>query len=136
MSTICPPSPIQKKEYVTDIGKILLKDYGKKSYYKPEEVKSAHRKSKWYNGVDFSCWGMSTFSSHVDFDSYHQQTGEVCDYVEMKTEMLQGLSLTSGAEIFDLPDSNIDASWLDFGDVFGNILEGIGAFIAGIFDGV
>ncbi|TAH03918.1 MAG: hypothetical protein EAZ15_01845 [Sphingobacteriales bacterium] len=136
MSISCSAAPTNKKEYVTDIGKILVKDYGKKKYYKPEEVKSAHRKSKWYNGIDFSCWGMSTFSSHSDFNYYHEQTGEACDYVEMKTEMLKGLSLSSGSEIFDLPDFDIDASWLDFGEVFGYILEGIGEFIAGIFDGV
>ncbi len=136
MSISCPTAPANKKEYVTDIGKILVKYYGKKKYYKPEEVKNAHRKSRWYDGLDFSCWGMSTFSSHSDFDNYHHQTGEVCDYVDMKTEMLQGLSVSNGSEIFELPDFDIDASWLDFGDVFGNILEGIGEFIAGIFDGV
>lgn len=136
MSINCPTAPANKKEYVTDIGKILVKDYGKKKYYKPEEVKNAHRKSRWYDGLDFSCWGMSTFSSHSDFDNYHRQTGEVCDYVDMKNEMLQGLSVSNGSEILELPDFDIDASWLDFGDVFGNVLEGIGEFIAGIFDGV
>jgi hypothetical protein len=135
MSTSCPPAPTDKKEYVTDIGKILVKNYGKKAYYQPEEVKDAHKKSKWRNDMDFSCWAMCTFSSHFDFDSYHVQTGEACDYAEMKTEMLQGISLSNGVEPSDLSDVDIDASWLDFGDVSGNISEGIGEFIAGIFDG-
>jgi hypothetical protein len=30
MSISCPTAPANKKEYVTDIGKILVKDYGKK----------------------------------------------------------------------------------------------------------
>ena len=136
MSQTCSPAPTNKKEYLTDIGKILVRDYGKKKFYKPEEVKKAHSKSKWYDGLDFSCWSMSTFSSHSEFDKYHEQTGEVCDYAEMKTEMLQGLSLTNGSELFNLPDFDIDTSWLYFGDVFGNIFEGIGEFIAGIFDGI
>lgn len=136
MSTNCPSAPTNKKEYLTDIGKILVKDYGKKKYYKPEEVKNAHRKSKWYDGIDFSCWGMSTYSSHQDFDNYHEQTGEVCDYVEMKTEMLQGLSITDSSEILDFSNIDVDASWLDFGDIFGNLLDGIGEFIGGIFDGI
>ena len=136
MSTTCTPAPINKKEYITDIGKILLNDYGKKRYYKPEEVKKAHKKSKWYDGMDYSCWGMSTFSSHADFDIYHQRKGEVCDYVEMKTEMLEGLSFSTGSQIFDSSEFNIDASWLDFGNVFENVFEGIGEFIAGICDGV
>jgi hypothetical protein len=132
MNKTCSTAPANKKEYLTDIGKILVNDYGKKKYYKPEEVKTAHKKSEWYDALDFSCWGMSTYSSHSDFDNYHEQTGEVCDYVEMKAEMLQGLSLSDGSEILNLPEFNMDASWLDFGAVFGNILEGIGDFIFGI----
>jgi hypothetical protein len=135
MSKSCPASPVNKREYLTDIGKILVNDYGKKKYYKPEEVKKAHQKSKWYNGLDFSCWGMSTYSSHFDFDKYHKETGEVCNYAEMKSEMLQGLSVSNGSEILNLPEFDIDASWLDFGEVFGSLIEGIGEFIAGILDG-
>ena len=134
MSTSCPAAPVNKKKYVTDIGKILVKDYGKKKYYKPSEVKRAHSKSKWNDELDYSCFAISTYSSHSDFDAYHEQTCEVCNYVEMKTEMLQGLSLSNGSEILDLPDFDIDTSWLDFGDVFGNIIDGIGEFIARIFD--
>jgi hypothetical protein len=134
MADNCAPAPTNKKEYITEIGKILVADYGKLKYYKPEQVKKAHEKSKWHSGLDFSCWGMSTFSSHTDFDNYHQQTGEICDYVSMKTEMLQGLSLSSASNLTALPD--IDVSWLDFGEVFGGILEGIGDFIAGIFEGL
>lgn len=136
MGTSCAPAPINKKEYISDIGKILIKENGKKKYYKPEKVKKAHKKSKWYEGLDFCCWGMSTYSSHSDFDRYHQETGEVCDYVEMKTEMLSGLSLSPTGDWTDIPDFDIDASWLDFGDVFDGIFEGIGEFISGIFDSI
>ena len=136
MSLQCPPAPINKKEYLTDIGRILVTDYGKKKYYKPEEVKSANRKSRWFEGLDFSCWGMSTYSSHLDFDNYHQKTGEACDYAEMKTEMLQGISISEGNEMFNFADFDIDTSWLDFGEVFGSIFEGIGEFVGGIFDGI
>jgi hypothetical protein len=136
MSASCPPAPTNKKAYITDIGRILVKDYGKKPYYKPREVKKAHKKSSWQAGPDFSCWGMSTFSSHADFDQYHEQTGEVCDYAEMKAEMLQGFPLVDAATWMDLPDLDLDASWLDFGEIFGGILEGIGHFIAGIAEGL
>ncbi len=132
MRTPCTPSPKNKKEYVTDIGKILVKENGKKKYYEPEEVKTAHRKSKWYDVMDFSCWGMSTFSSHSDFDEYHEKMGETCDYVEMKTEMLSELSVSSNEDWTSIPNLDLDASWLDLGDVF----DGIGEFIGGIFDGL
>tara|TARA_B100000809_G_C14667188_1_gene361833 strand:- start:89 stop:487 length:399 start_codon:yes stop_codon:yes gene_type:complete len=132
MGDFCTVSPTNKKEYISDIAKILIKNNGKKKYYKPEEVKEAHKQSKWYDGLDFSCWGMSTFSSHTDFDNYHQETGEICDYVEMKTEMISGLSITSSVVWTDIPDIDVDASWLDFGEFF----EGVGEFLGAIFDGV
>lgn len=136
MQNSCVPAPSNKKEYISDIGKILVKDYGKKKYYKPKEVKKAHRKSKWFDILDFSCWGMSTFSSHKDFDDYHEGIGDICDYTEMKTEMLSGLSISTNSNWIDIPNLDIDASWLDFGDIFDSIFEGIGEFISGIFDGL
>lgn len=136
MGTSCVPSPTNKKKYILDIGKILVEEHGKKKYYKPEEVKKAHHKSSWYDVIDFSCWGMSIFSSHPDFDMYHKITGEVCNYIEMKTEMLKGLSVSPNTDWADIPDLDIDASWLDFEDVFDGLLEAIGEFIDGIFDGL
>jgi hypothetical protein len=132
MSKTCVPSPPNKKEYITDIGKILVSENGKKKFYKPEEVKKAHRKSKWYDHMDFSCWAMCTFSSHNDFDSYHESTGEICNYTEMKSEMLSGISESNITDWTQIPDIDLDASWLDFSDIF----EGIGEFISGIFDAI
>jgi hypothetical protein len=130
MSVFCSKAPENKKEYLTDIGKILVEEHGKKKYYKPEEVREAHRKSKWYDGLeslDFSCWAMSTYSSHSEFDEYHLQTGESCDYLEMKSQMLGGLSNID----FDLSLTDVDdLSWLDFGDIF----EGFFDFVTGVFD--
>lgn len=135
MEKACAPAPTNKKEYIADIGKILVEENGKKKHYKPAEVKKAHRTSRWCDRLEFSCWAMCIFTSHSDFDGYHSQTGEICDYAEMKTEMLSGLSVSSTADWTAIPDLDIDSSWLDFGDVFGGVLEGIGDFIGGIFDG-
>ncbi len=79
---------------------------------------------------------MSIFSGHTDFDNYHQKSGEIYDYVQMKTEMLNGLSISSTANWTEISDIDIDASWLDLGDIFDGLLEGIGDFISGIFDGI
>lgn len=131
----CPPAPTDKRKYVSDLRKILVKDYGKKKYYKPTEVKKAHEKSQWSN-FDFSCWGMSTYSSHSDFDSYHQETGEVCDYTAMKSKMLEGISLTDSIHVADLTDIDLDASWLDIGEILGGVLEGIGDFFLSILSSI
>lgn len=136
MGTTCAPAPANKKEYVSDLAKLLVKENGKKKYYKPEEVVAAHRKSKWYEKADFVCWGMCTFSSHSDFDRYHAETGEICDYTEMKTEMLSGLSVVPDASWKDIPDLDVDASWLDLGDGLDGVFEGVGDFFGGILDGI
>lgn len=128
----CQPAPPQKREYIADVGKILVHDFGKKKYYTPQEVKKAHEKSRWNGGLDFSCWGMSTFSSHSDFDKYHEQTSEACDYAAMKAEMLEGISLTDTVHVADFPDIDLDASWLDIGEIAGEVLAGIGEFFAAI----
>ena len=116
------------------MGKILVEENGKQEFYKPEAVERAHKKSKWNNGIDFSCWAMCLFCSHEDFDSHHESTGETCDYVAMKAELLDGISLSSGTiDWGSLPSKEMDASWLDLGDSIEGI-EGIGNLFGGIFD--
>lgn len=136
MPTTCPPAPSDKKEYITDIGKILVQKHGKKKHYSPEEVKKAHQQSKWYEGLDFSCWAMCIFSSHGDFESYHLQHDETCEYVIMKGEMLQDLSSTVSEKWYEISEIDLDTSWLDMGDVFDGILEGITEFFGQILDGI
>ena len=133
LHSACPPAPLNKRKYISDLGKILVADYGKKKYYKPSEVKQSHRKSEWHV-LDFSCWGMSTYSSHADFDEYHQQTGEICDYTSMKAEMLEGISITNSDHLTDLSDVDLDASWLDIGGTLDGVLEGIAEFFSSIAD--
>lgn len=131
MNQSCSVSPGNKRDYIADLAKILLTDFGRKKYYSPEEVKKAHRKSGWNGGMDFSCWGMSVFSSHNDFNQYHQETGEACSYTDMKAEMLSGISDTD-LDLLNIGDVNLDASWLDFGAVF----EGIGDFFSSLDIGI
>jgi hypothetical protein len=44
LNFVCPPAPLNKRKYISDLGKILVADYGKKKYYKPREVKEAQKK--------------------------------------------------------------------------------------------
>jgi len=68
--------------------------------------------------IDLMSWAMSVFCSHAEFDRYHLEIGKSFNYVEMKTEMLHGLSLTPQAGI-EIPD-------VDIGDISSGILEGLG----------
>lgn len=128
MTKVCNISPENKKQYIADLGEILVKDYGKKKYYKPEEVKKSHNRTDWVSSLDFSCWGMSVYSSHHDFDAYHLSSGEVCSYTDMKSEMLVGI--TDDVSFFDLPDVEVDESWIDLSGTF----EAIGDFFSSIID--
>ena len=136
-------SPLDKKQYVKDVGQILVELNGKKDYYKPEEVKKAQKKSKWADNAEDIVWGMSIFCEHSDFDNYYSETEEKYDYIDMKSEMIQGLSVTEEESWFELPDIDFDLSWLDIGDAFEGIgdtfegiAEGIGDVISGIFEGL
>lgn len=138
MEQKCPPAPTNKKEYISTIGKILIEEFGKKKYYTPEEVKEAIKKTEYNNTneIDWLCWAMCIFTSPSAFNAYHEMIGEICDYVEMKTEMLSGLSSSPVTDWLTIPNLDLETSWLDFGDVFDGIFEGIGEFIGGIFDGL
>ena len=135
LNLACEPAPSDKRKYISDLGKLLIADYGKKKYYKPSEVRNAHKKSDW-GALHFCCWGMSTYCSRPAFDKYHQQTGETCDYNAMKMEMLQGISLTDSVQLTEIPNVNFDTSWLDLGELFGGVLQGIGDFFSAIADGI
>jgi|GEM_PF-571292 len=138
-------SSINKKEYIREIGEILVRNHGKKKYYKPEEVKKASEDSTFAEvsyivaeeavvDIALECFAMAFYSSHSDFDAYHMEVGDTIDYVGVKTEVLAEISGDSLFDWFSLPDFDIDASWLDIGDIFGGMVEGIGEFIGGIFE--
>lgn len=132
MKSFCATIPSHKKEYVLALAEILIADYDKQEYYTPEEVKEAHKNSTWNDGVDFSCWGMSVFCSPINFERYHFEIGKKCDYVEMKTEMLNSLSTSTNWQ--HIPGIDINSSWLDFLEITGGLFDGISDLIAGFFD--
>ncbi len=124
----CHTPPPDKKDYLTQLGRSLVKRYGKKKYYKPKEVKKANKDTD-YSNYDFDCWGLSVFSSREDFTTYHQSTGEDCDYSAMRTTMLSDIAGTSFNSA-SFPDIDLDTSWLDF----DNVLEGVGDFFSRIWE--
>lgn len=102
-------SPIDKKSYAKDVGKLLVRKHGKKKFYSPDQVKKASFESKYT--IDWHCWAMCLYTSPSDFNSYHDSIGESCNYGAMKSEM--AIALTDGASEswFDF-----DLSWLEWPD--------------------
>jgi len=148
-------SSINKKEYIREVGEILVRDYGKKEYYEPEEVKRASKNSTFseitYHVRDelaaeiaieiaLESFAMAFYSSHSAFDAYHLEIGESVDYVGVKSEVLTEISGSSFMDWFSLPDFDIDASWLNIGETFAidgivdGVITGVSEFVSGIFD--
>ena len=134
-----PRAPKDIKSYIQEVGKYLIQKNGKKKFYKPEEVILASKNTSYDNSKDLNThsWAMCIFVSHEDFDNYHQDKKATFKYKEMRKQMLLDLTTGSSNKSTDwniIPEIVLDLSWLEFGDVFGNIFEGIGGIIGGIFD--
>jgi len=54
-------------------------------------------------------------------------------YLELKVEAIKEISNTDSFAKEELSHIEFDLSWLDIGDLFEGIFEGIGAFLEGIF---
>lgn len=73
------------KSYRKKLGPYLVKNYGKQKHYTPAQV----RKGAEAQGLDpiALCYGMAMYTSRDDFNSYHQSTGQNCDYDTMRGEI-------------------------------------------------
>lgn len=117
----CAIKPADRKQQIRVVGNDLVKHHGKKKFYTVQEVKDANRRQG--IDVDVACWSHAFFNSHVDFDTYHTEIGETCDYAAMKREMLD--SVTSPADSSTLLDLNFDfdLSWLELPDIDWSIFD-------------
>jgi len=108
----CAIRPEDRRKQIRLVGGDLVKNYGKKKFYSVQEVKDANRRQG--ISVDVVCWSHAFFNSHEDFDEYHAELGEACDYIAMKSEMAESIMTESGSW---LPDFDFDLSWLELPDI-------------------
>jgi len=115
----CAIKPEDRKKQVRLVGKDLIKNYGKKSFYTVQEVKNANRRQ----GInyDVACWSHAFFNSHSDFDEYHRRIGESCDYIGMKQAMAESISSSAGADSWF--DFNFDLSWMELPSVEWSVFD-------------
>lgn len=120
---ICALAPAEKKVLTEKVGEVLVKKNGKKKTYSVDEVKSAARDAKF--PLDWDCWALSLYCDRIDFDSYHQTIGEICNFDFMHGKMLEAVSTI--LPNFDIVSATstisdaIDTSWFsDLLDVFSN----------------
>lgn len=106
----CAISPRDKQAQAKRVGDDLIRHYGKRKFYSVEQVRAANKRCD--IPFDAACWSHAMFNTHHDFDRLHSAAGEACDYLAMKKEMLESLSVGSPASWFDF-----DLSWLEFPDI-------------------
>ena len=106
----CELKPEDKKQFISDVGRNLVREHGKKKYYKPEQIRKAARDGGYQPDID--CWAYVMFSSPPDFAAIHEAAGEACDYAAMKAEVLTDLA--SGDSFLGI---DLDLSWLEWPDI-------------------
>lgn len=106
----CDLKPEDKKKFVSDVGQRLVRDHGRKNYYKPDQIKKAARDGGYQ--PDIVCWAYCMFASPGDFTAVHEAAGEVCDYASMKAQVLSDLA--SGGSFLGM---DMDLSWLEWPDI-------------------
>ena len=75
------------KSYINKLPLLLAKDYGSSKRYKPQQIRSTIMRS---NLDDFySCYAISMFSNREDFEQFHLENGEPCDYDIMRGEVIE-----------------------------------------------
>ncbi len=111
----CELKPEDKKKFVGEVGQRLVREHGKKNYYRPVEIRKAALDGGYQ--PDIVCWAYCLFASPGDFAAIHEAAGEICDYVAMKSEVLSDLA--SGGSFMDI---DIDLSWLEWPDIDVSIL--------------
>ena len=107
---LCALRPKDKKAFIGEVGKLLVREHGKRKYYTPADIRRAAETCGY--PADVHCWAYCIFASPQDFKALHDAAGEACDYAAMKSEVLTDLS-QSGLYAW----RDIDLSWLEWPDI-------------------
>ncbi len=75
------------KAYLTRIGPMLAKRYGKSERYTPKQVEAA----AWEAGLPMAdlCCALSVYCNQDALDAYHTALGEDCNYWQMRAEVAE-----------------------------------------------
>ncbi|BFM51276.1 DUF6559 family protein [Marinomonas sp. THO17] len=113
------------QSYIKKLPSLLEKDYGKAKYYTPMEIRSTIVSNNLC--VEDLRFAIAIFSNQKNFESYHQEIGENCDYESMRKEI--GDTFFNGNSQFSV----LDFSYVSFD--FGGDFDGGAGFSGGDFDG-
>jgi len=103
------------KSYITKLPRLLARDYGSSKTYTPKQVRNTIERSNL--DAYYSCYGVAMFSSRADFDEFHSENGESCNFDAMRAEIAH--SHFGGNEEFTLDDIAGSGSEHDSGSEHG-----------------
>lgn len=103
------------ESYLRELPALLAKDYGRTKIYTPKQVRSTAERG----GLPlvFVCFGIAMFSEKFEFDDYHQEIGEQCDYDSMRSEI--GNTCFNGNSDFDVTEIHLASSVIGGGFEIG-----------------
>ena len=131
-----------EKEYLIALGQELVAKFGKASFYSYLAITNAHFK---ITSVKEIPWlGLCMYASYEDFMEVYlrhypdQPVSEVKDEYLKVMEVLMDIILDP--RLSDLIEFKMDliqdASWLEFGEVFAGIGEGVVSIFEGIIEAI
>jgi hypothetical protein len=119
------------RSYRTRLPAALRRDYGKSEFYTPAQIRASIERHGFSDA--YFCYALSLYTDQVQFDAYHAEQNEICDYTEMRemiashaqhhswTDMLQDVVHSAPADTAGThADHSHASSSSDFGSGHGH----------------
>ncbi len=99
--------------YRRRLGPLLRKRYGRSGHYTAGQIRTTIE--KFGLNIHYSCYALAMYLTRDEFDGFHRQSGEVCDYDAMRQEV--GDLCFSGRADFAVTEcAGGDSSWHEGAD--------------------
>ena len=76
------------KKFATQLPEDLHAEFGSKRKYTPDEIESVFKKYNYKDERKYWCYGYALYGDRLDFNTYHVERGEVCDFDAMRGEIM------------------------------------------------
>jgi hypothetical protein len=116
------------QSYIWPVRRRLNQRWGKQLHFTPAQVKQANRDC----GLDssYDCYGLSMHTCEGDFEEYHSENGESCNYEQMRLEIEEEYFFSSMQ--FEAVETYFEFGGEgSFADSIGIVLESDGSFVDG-----
>ena len=98
------------RDYRRKLGPLLRKRYGRSDGYTCGQIRTTIEKCGF--NIHYACYALAMYLERDEFDAFHRQTGELCDYDAMREEI--GDLCFSGRTDFSVAEcADGDSSWHD-----------------------